>query len=272
MSLGTPIRVLVLVKATPQPSRQYGDTVCVAGINLDASIPEWVRLYPVPFRYLEGERQFKKYDIITVRIRGAGGDKRPESRKIDAGSIEIGAHLDGWSQRTAWVEPLAGPSMCGMIEKVKADLNASSLGAVRLAMPPILRFSEHPGWSDEELARFNSYRNQGDLFRETPPTLLDPPRLVVRLEYRCQEQGCAGHLQKVIDWELTALQLRYRRKSTAELKAIITRNFLEIPFSDDREPMVLVGNQENVQRRAAFTVLGLYYPRKSDIERSGLLF
>ena len=122
------------------------------------------------------------------------------------------------------------------------------------------------------MARFDAYRSQGDLFRETPPTLLDPPRLVVHLEYRCQEGSCAGHLQKIIDWELTALQLRYRHSATAELKSVITRNFLEVPFSSDREPMVLVGNQENVQRRASFTVLGLYYPRKSDIERTGLLF
>jgi hypothetical protein len=232
----------------------------------------WIRLYPVPFRYLEGDRQFRKYDIITVRVRDAGADKRPESRKIDAHSIEIGAHVHGWSQRTAWVEPLAGPSMCRLIDDVKADLNAPSLGAIRPATTPQLRFSEHPGWSEEELARFNAYRSQGDLFRETPPTLLDPPRLVVHLEYRCHEQACAGHSQRIIDWELTALQQRYRHSSTGELTSVITRNFLTVPFSSDREPMVLVGNQENVRRRASFTVLGLYYPRKSDIERTGLLF
>jgi hypothetical protein len=124
----------------------------------------------------------------------------------------------------------------------------------------------------KNLARLNDYRNQGDLFRETPPTLLDAPRLVVHLEYRCQNHSCAGHLQRIIDWELTALQLRYRRSSSAELQAVITRNFVEVPFVDDRDPMVLVGNQENVQRRASFTVLGLYYPHRADIERTGLLF
>jgi hypothetical protein len=90
-------RVLVLVKATPQPSRQYGDTVCVAGVDMNADTPRWVRLYPAPFRYMEGERQFSKYDVVSVRTRDAGGDKRPESRKIDAASI-------GWRRRTAWVE------------------------------------------------------------------------------------------------------------------------------------------------------------------------
>jgi len=40
------LRVLVLVKAAPQPSRQYGDTVCVAGVTLDAE-SQWVRLYDI---------------------------------------------------------------------------------------------------------------------------------------------------------------------------------------------------------------------------------
>ncbi|HEX8093438.1 hypothetical protein [Jatrophihabitans sp.] len=159
-----------------------------------------------------------------------------------------------------------------MIDNTKIDLNAASLGAIRPAATPQLRFSDHPGWSDEQLARFNAYRDQGDLFRETPPTLLDPPPLLVQLEYQCNERDCAGHIQRIIDWELTALQLRYRHKSTAELKSAITRNFIDLPFSGERQPLIFVGNQENVQRRASFTVLGLYYPRRSDIEQSGLLF
>lgn len=88
-------RVLVLVKASPQPSRQYGDTVCIAGVDMNAEKPQWIRLYPVPFRYVEGDRQFRKYDVVSVRTRDAGADRRPESRKIDAATIEIVQHLDG---------------------------------------------------------------------------------------------------------------------------------------------------------------------------------
>jgi hypothetical protein len=72
---------------------------------------------------------------------------------------------------------------------------------------------------------------------------------------------------RIIDWELTALQRRYRGRAEAELRVAIERNFLEIPFGEDRSPMIFVGNQENVQRRASFTVLGIYYPRKSDVEQ-----
>lgn len=86
-------RVLITVKASPQPSAKYGDTVCVAGIRLDGGLAEWVRLYPVPFRWMSGEHQFKKYDIVTAEIRRATDDQRPESFKPDIDSIEVVDHL-----------------------------------------------------------------------------------------------------------------------------------------------------------------------------------
>jgi hypothetical protein len=44
------MRLLVTVKAYPQPSKRYGETVCVAGVRIDTDIPSWVRLYPVAYR------------------------------------------------------------------------------------------------------------------------------------------------------------------------------------------------------------------------------
>lgn len=265
-------RVLVLVKATPQPSRQYGDTVCVAGVAMDDDPPRLVRLYPVPFRYMDGDKQFKKYDVIEVRTRDAGADKRPESRKIDVTSISVIQHVDAWRKRSGWIEPLVGPAMCDLVDGTRADINAPSLGVVRPSVVDGLRFEKHPGWKPDELARFEAYRRQGDLFQEMPPRLLDAPPLKVFLRYRCTREGCEGHDQRILDWEMTGLQARFRREPRTTLTAAITRNFLEIPFAADRAPLIFVGNQENVQRRSSFTVLGLYYPRRADIEPSGRLF
>lgn len=38
------LRVMITVKAAPNPSEQYGETVCVAGIRLDPDNSGWVRL------------------------------------------------------------------------------------------------------------------------------------------------------------------------------------------------------------------------------------
>jgi len=93
MTVRSTTTVLVLVKAAPQPSSTYGETVCVAGLEGPVERPRWLRLYPVPFRYLDGERQFRKYDLVEVTTRDTGADKRPESRKITADSIKINVNL-----------------------------------------------------------------------------------------------------------------------------------------------------------------------------------
>ena len=53
--------VLVTVKAYPVIGRRTGESVCVAGARLDRGQPQWIRLFPVPFRSLGKERQFDKY-------------------------------------------------------------------------------------------------------------------------------------------------------------------------------------------------------------------
>lgn len=261
----------MLVKAAPQPSSQYGDTVCVAGVTLDNQ-PRWVRLYPVPFRYLDGDRQFRKYDILTVAVRSAGADKRPESRKINAESLRVVDHLDGWTRRSSWVEPLAVTSMCEMNLAVSNDMNSPSLGAIRPRQVSGLSLSVHPGWSPEQRARFDRYAQQGDLFQETPPVLLDPPRFKGALKYTCRHPGCSGHQQGILDWEFTALQHRFRRESDESLKSIIKNKFYTQMFKRDTSPLIFVGNQENPLKRGVFSVLGVYYPMAGATFSPSVLF
>lgn len=58
-------KVLITVKAYPNPSTKYGETVCCAGIDIDTG--KWIRLYPIPFRDLDSAKQFSKYTIIEIR-------------------------------------------------------------------------------------------------------------------------------------------------------------------------------------------------------------
>jgi hypothetical protein len=53
-------RVLITVKTYPTLSQSYVELVCTAGIRQDGS---WVRIYPVPFRLLEAEHQFSKWNF-----------------------------------------------------------------------------------------------------------------------------------------------------------------------------------------------------------------
>jgi hypothetical protein len=60
----------------PTLSTRYGETVCTAAIREDGS---WVWLYPVPFRRLGEQQQYKKFDWLECRIEKDTKDRRPES-------------------------------------------------------------------------------------------------------------------------------------------------------------------------------------------------
>jgi hypothetical protein len=72
--------ILVTVKTYPNISKKYAELVCTAGVMENGS---WIRIYPVPFRLLSGDKQFQKYDIIKVPIRKNKSDVRIESYKIE---------------------------------------------------------------------------------------------------------------------------------------------------------------------------------------------
>lgn len=79
-------RVCVLVKAYPQPSKKYEETVCVAVVTEDHKL---LRLYPVRFRHLDQSRRFNRFDWIEVAMTRARGDPRPESMKVAEDTITI---------------------------------------------------------------------------------------------------------------------------------------------------------------------------------------
>ena len=69
-------RVIILVKALPQPSKQYGETVCCAGVTREG---HWKRLYPIRFRHLQDGQIFKRWNWVKFDYREPTRGKREES-------------------------------------------------------------------------------------------------------------------------------------------------------------------------------------------------
>ncbi len=79
-------RVRILVKAFPQHSDKYEETVCCAGITEDQQL---IRLYPITYRRLARENQFNRYDLVEATLTRAANDIRPESYRVDHDSIKV---------------------------------------------------------------------------------------------------------------------------------------------------------------------------------------
>src|SRR6266496_4083795 len=83
-------RVVILVKALPQPSKRYGETVCCAGVTADR---KWKRLYPVRFRHLQGDQSFSRWDWVTFKYTQPLRDQRIESCHVFEDSIAVDGML-----------------------------------------------------------------------------------------------------------------------------------------------------------------------------------
>ena len=79
-------RVRILVKAFPQHSEKYEETVCCAGVTDDQRL---IRLDPITYRRLAKEHQFNRFDLLEALITKASNDARPESYRVDHDSIKV---------------------------------------------------------------------------------------------------------------------------------------------------------------------------------------
>lgn len=202
-------RVFVLVKAYPQPSRTYNETVCCAGITEKG---EFVRLYPVRFRQLKPEQRFERYDLVEVQGERPKDDHRPESFHVDEGSIKIirrGKDTDAATKPAVWL-PHVSPTLDALKNANDDPERRTSLGIVK-PDPESIRFSWKPASAaeadDRDISAALQY--QANLLGEAPLDPLDPPEYAFIFQYTSGGRSSKGQIH---DWEVQAAYRAYKRK------------------------------------------------------------
>jgi hypothetical protein len=125
-------KVLITVMTYPHPSRGYQELVCTAGITEN---DEWVRLYPIDYRYRPRSQQFRKYQWVEIDLlpRGDKNDRRKESRKPILDSLQVlGEPLstkNGWRERREIIDRM--PTYTVKQLRALHETERTSLGIVR---------------------------------------------------------------------------------------------------------------------------------------------
>ena len=271
---GRRIKVFIVVKTAPTPSRSYVDTVCVAGLVISPGPLRWVRLYPVPFRHLDFERQFHKYSIIEVDVAApSNGDTRPESLRVeDFNKISVVEKTDSNSvRRHEIMGSVESTTACVLNNGAQDDpARATSLGLV-IPIDPSIEIAASEGWSESQKRTIEMHRGQlaldlGAAVRRDAPPLEFPP-FQAWYVYRCKADGCRRHRQGILDWELTALQRR-AQKEGGNVRSWIKDRFENIMLSPDRSTRFILGNQAAGHKRHTFSILSVYYPKNKDVNRA----
>jgi hypothetical protein len=202
-------RLLITVKTYPTLSRKYGETVCTAALRPDGT---WVRIYPVPFRRLEDEEQYRKFDWIEADLIKSKSDVRPETRHpADMRQLVPVAHLDTkdkWRERrriileTAKVHTHLGPLIAG------AKANELSLAVFKpTVVKDLIVEEEEPEYDTRKLDEMRNRNAQADLFSEESwrKTFHVIPKLPYSFSYRFADADGRESTLQILDWEIGAL-------------------------------------------------------------------
>lgn len=203
-----------MVKAFPQPSSKYEETVCCAGISEDTQ--ELLRLFPVRYRRLEKQNQFNRYDLVKMTITKAT-DHRPESYHVDEDSIQLlenGNKLSSESKVRLWLPHIA-PSLKSLIEDNKNT--GRSLGIIRPDHGSLRFIVEESSSSTQEDQNVAELLYEQASFLEEPLKPLKRPHYSFSYKYTC---GGHTHQNQIFDWEVQAAYTSYKRRYKTNEKAL----------------------------------------------------
>jgi hypothetical protein len=220
-----------------------------------------IRIYPIKFRYLDGDSRFSKYQWVKAKIRKGKKDPRPESYNINDESIvlgsTIGTNKDGWAERERWI--LNEKNVYGSVEELQAARQSDNISLGVVKPNSISRFkivSKSKKEVEEAELRKKAIMAQLDMLGEKQDLELLPYRFV--LHFSCDHGLCSGHEFSILDWEIAALYRKTRHRGG--WKEIITDKVMNDLCGEKRETYLILGNM--AQHQHVFCVLGFFWPPK----------
>jgi len=271
------LKVLVTVKTYPIPSAKYDELSCTAGVAEDG---EFIRLYPINYRDLPWDQQFKKYQWIEVMAeKHEGRDFRKESWRPDSASVTLcgepiptGRGGD-WSERGKNVLKNVAASMEELRDRQESDY--TSLGIFRPREVVDLTIApDDPNWKQSFLDELRQTR-----LWDTRTKSKEPPRKVpwrFQYRFRCDDTRCKGHRMTNEDWEVGALywNLVDRGATPDEAAAKVKQKFLDEICAPERETYFYVGTVLSYPK--SWLVIGTFWPKQgrsgSPVGKTGELF
>ena len=252
-------RILMTVLTYPHPSEGHQELVCTAGITEQL---EWVRLYPIDYRYRPRSQQFHKYQWIEVDVErpAPGKDNRLESYRPNLDSISLfGEPLSTrsqWRERRELIDNLPHHTVNELKEQF--DVDKTSLGVVRpkRVLDMEIRQVEEPKWKPKWQRLFQQmtmFGPQQKPLRKLPYTF--------HYVFECEDSE-KPHVAMCEDWELGTLFLKeVERLGSDEAAAESVKDkFLGELCRDDKDTRFFMGTRFPYN---VWLVLGVFWPPRT---------
>jgi hypothetical protein len=272
-------RVYITVKTYPTLSEKYDELVCTAGICEDGS---WIRLYPLPFRKLESEQKYKKWQWVEVDVERNTSDFRPESYKvINIDSLTVfpsDSIKPDWDERKRII-----------FRTEKAFTNKTEIITLTKTNPPsrtllifkpsqIVKFYAKPTereWPKDKLELIKEKAKQLSFF-QTQEELIKEFNVVDKLPYEFRyiftdDEGIESDLM-IEDWEIGALYLNCLKNAEGDEGIALEK--VKQKYWDEflkKDVYFFLGTRLRDQVRSPnpFSIVGVFYP---PVDQQGKLF
>lgn len=264
-------KVLITVKTYPTLSKKYGELVCTAGFREDGT---WIRIYPIPFRKLEYERRYKKYQWIDIDLEKNKSDFRPESYKPTSGGLDFKT-LDAigtenfWQKRKDIVLKNIYTNLFTLIEEAKDKKVCTSLAVFK--PKEVIGFKVEQvsrEWDEEKLAELEAKSKQQNLFETSDSPFIVVNKLPYKFSYKFIDEENRESTMMIEDWEIGALYWNcLKRHEGNEAKACedVKKKYFD-DFAKTKDLYLYLGTTQLHHYVAPnpFIIIGTFHPKKVD--------
>ena len=256
-------KVCVMVRTYPMPARKGIEVSCTAGITDKG---KWIRLFPVPYRFLGQDKRFRKYQWIEVSVQ-KGNDPRPESYRIFEDTIKIISTplstRHKWEARRNIISPVQAHCLC-CLERERKLNGVPTLGFFKPQyIEKLLIKKDDSPWTQKQLHALQ----QGHLFNKRPIKQLEKIPYEFRYKFQCAEKRCNGHTLICTDWEIGESWRKWSREYGNEWEEKF-RNKYEREMIEKYDTHFFVGTHRG--HAQTWMIVGLFYPPRDMKPSAGL--
>lgn len=262
-------KVFITVKTYPTLSKKYDELVCTAGILDNGSL---VRIYPLPFRKLDYENRYKKYQWMELPLIKNEKDPRPESYKVtDMSKVRLIGEPVGteqsWAKRKEIIfeKNTVHTDLGELIEKANRNELSLALFKPTKIVDFIIENSERD-WDRESLNTLRAKLDQFSLF-QTPEEVEREFRVVQKLPYTFSYRfrDCKGRESTLMigDWEIGALYwncLKQSEENEETALELVRKKYMEEFAGKELYFFLGTTRQFHGWAKNPFVIIGVFYP------------
>jgi len=265
----TKTKVLITVKTYPTLSAKYDELVCTAGFREDGS---WIRIYPIPFRKLDYESRYKKYQWIELDLVKNTSDFRPESYRpykydeiIVKETIPTGKDRT-WRERKKYALKKVYDDMDLLIKEAKNKDICTSLATFK--PKKIIDFvveETKREWDQDKVKQILANAQQTDLFKKSDNHFEVVKKVPYKFSYKFIDIHDKERKLMIEDWEICQLYWNMVKKHNGnEAKACedVRKKYFD-NFAKTKDLYLFLGTTRKFHLVGPnpFVIIGTFHPK-----------